>query len=581
MSVETAIDAVEGDAHAARKSGHVKTAMSRPRTLVFTPDSVENRMMDPGFKAMISQFKYISPRGKAFALLAFALAPGFACVRGREDVKKLTSSSQRPVRIVIDQAPLTLNPRMAIDAVGQRLGALLFSGLTRVDEHLEVKPALAKEWRLDRDRRSWVFSLQPDLKDHAGQPIGANDVIQCLEQYRIGKPVSRLSGALPGWKGTSVTPSGEVRLELERPDPYLPRNASSLRFYRLKGNSTPCVDPEVPGGAPDWVGSGAYLYPKGGFPPDFPSVLFEPAEAGRYPTVEFIVVRDELQRVMRLIQGDGDIAQNTISLVRTRWLQREFSDRFNLVERNGVNVSYLAFNVRDPVLAKKEVRQALAHAVPRIDYINHKMGGFGSLAGSLLAPPLAESLQIPYSYDPNRAQELLEQAGFPLKNDKTRLTLKFRTTPVREGFETALILQEAFRKVGVVLELDIVEPAAFLSAIRKGAFQIYSSRWVGVADGSILNRTMRSGTANNRVGYADTEADRLLEQMLSQNSESTRIALAHEVQKKMIEDLPYFPLWYWGNALLIGKNVDPGIRPEQLSLSGAYEPLLRALAKVK
>ena len=578
LILEVPIEAVEGEAHAARAIGSVESAMSQLRTLAFTSDPVENRKMESGFKSMNSKFKYISNPGKAFALLALTLALGFACNRGVDPVKNLTRQAPRPVRIVIDQVPLTLNPRMAIDAVGQRLGALLFSGLTRIDENLEVRPALASRWRLDRDQRSWVFSIQPHLKDHAGAPIGPTDIMQCLEQYRVGKPVSRLSGALPGWKGTTVTSEGEVRLELERPDPYLPRNASSLRFFRLKGGATPCADPEATVGSAGWIGSGAYLYPEGGFPSDATSVLFRPAGATEYPAAEFIVVRDELQRVMRLIQGDADIAQNSISLVRTRWLHHQYQERFNLIERNGVNVSYLAFNVRDPILSKKEVRQALAHAIPRENYINHKMVGFGSLAGSLLAPPLAESLQIPYAYDPPRAQALLDQAGFPLKSDKTRLALKFRTTPVREGFETALILQEAFRKVGVVLELDIVEPAAFLSAIRKGSFQLYSSRWVGVADGSILNRTMRSGTTNNRVGYADTQADGLLERMLSENRDSARVALAHEVQKKMIEDLPYFPLWYWGNALLIGKSVDPGIRSEQLSLSGAYEPLLRALA---
>lgn len=537
--------------------------------------------MVSGFERMKPKFKYISKPGKALALQVGAAALLFACTPGSNSVNSVAAPKQRPVRILIDQAPLTLNPRMAIDAVGQRLGALIFAGLTRIDQDLQVRPALAKSWRLDADQRSWLFSTEPGLRDHAGEPIGASDMVKCLEAYRVGKPVSRLSGALPGWRGTSVTPAGEIRLELEKPDPYLPRNASSLRFYRLKGSSDPCIDPETAGEQSLWIGSGAYRYPAGGFSSDTASVVFEPVDPTRYPPAEFIVVRDELQRVMRLIQGDADIAQNSISLVRTRWLHERFSDRFNLVERNGVNVSYLAFNVRDPLLSRREVREALALAIPREEYINHKMAGFGSLAGSLLAPPLIESFQVSWRHDPERAKALLDQAGFPQKSGKPRFSLKFRTTPVREGFETALILQEAFRKIGVVLELDIVEPAAFLSAIRKGSFQLYSSRWVGVADGSILNRTLRSGTTNNRVGYADPAADRLLDRMSSESSEAGRISLARDVQKKMFEDLPYFPLWYWGNALLIGRSADPGLRSEHLSLSGAYEPLLRALAQVR
>lgn len=57
-----------------------------------------------------------------------------------------------------------------------------------------------------------------------------------------------------------------------------------------------------------------------------------------------------------------------------------------------------------------------------------------------------------------------------------------------------------------------------------------------------------------------------------------RLRAAGKLQNKMMEDLPYFPLWYWSNALVIRKDRDPGVQSSQLSLSGAYEPLMRALA---
>jgi peptide/nickel transport system substrate-binding protein len=473
---------------------------------------------------------------------------------------------------------------MAMDAVGQRLTTLLFSALTRVTEDLEVAPDLASSWSTSADGKRWVFEIRSDAKDHDGNRITSGDLARCLEEYRSGLPASRMRSAFPGWRETRALNDHALELVLEKPDPYLARNISSLRYFRLKGAEPPCVDPESPlqreADHAEWVGSGPYRLPQGGLGPDAQGFAFRPVQAGYLP-VEFLVVRDELQRVMRLIRGEADAAQNAISLTKTRWLVQKYPERFHLVEREGVNVSYLAFNLRDPILSKRAVREALSRSVPRDTYILHKMAGFGTRAGSLLSPLLRESRGIDFMEDLPLANRLLDEAGHPRGPGGARFTLKYRTTPAREGFETALVLQDAFERIGVTLELDIVEPAAFLSAIRKGAFQLYSSRWVGVADGSILNRTMKSGTQNNRVGYMDAEADRMLDVLMENPSTEERLQAAARVQQKMMEDLPYFPLWFWGNALIINKERDPGIRPEELSLSGALEPLVRALSRKK
>jgi hypothetical protein len=73
----------------------------------------------------------------------------------------------------------------------------------------------------------------------------------------------------------------------------------------------------------------------------------------------------------------------------------------------------------------------------------------------------------------------------------------------------------------------------------------------------------------------------MLDVLMENPSTEERLQAAARVQQKMMEDLPYFPLWFWGNALIINKERDPGIRPEELSLSGALEPLVRALSRKK
>src|SRR5262249_13542298 len=144
--------------------------------------------------------------------------------------------------------------------------------------------------------------------------------------------------------------------------------------------------------------------------------------------------------------------------------------------------------------------------------------------------------------------------------------------PVREGIETALIVQDSLKKIGVQITLDVVEPAVFYASVKKGKFQLYSGRWVGVPDGSIFLKTLRSGQTDNRVGYSDPEMDAWLDQASSEMYTVRRIELMKKVQIKMGQDLPYFPLWYWNNALILRKDLG-GIQASELSRSGSFEPL--------
>ncbi len=493
-------------------------------------------------------------------------------------------SEARPVRILLDQAPLTLNPRLALDAASQRLGSLMFRGLTRVDENLAVQPALASRWEKGPKGLSWSFEIpMGDIapRDHAGAFITPMALKECLENYRVGSPRSPLMAAFPSWIGTELAPTGDrITLRLSRPDPYLPRNATLLRFFRTTGASSPCMANAASNDGGTWIGSGPYAIPKK-YGEGESLLSFRPHEPGWLPA-DFLVSRDEGTRALKLLRGEADLAQNSLSLAKTRWLVQTARDRFKVIERDGVNVSYLAFDLRDPVTKRWEVRRALALAIDRESIIQHKMFGYGARADSFLAPLLPESLSdakgVPF--DPEEAERILEKAGFPRDAKGVRLRLRYRTTPQREGYETAVMLREMWKRIGVDLELSVVEPGMFLASIRKGGFQLYSSRWVGVADASILVRALRSGQSGNRVGIQDPQLDQLLDRVLDEPREPARLEAIRDAQKRMNELLPYFPLWFWRNALIGRPEWTQGLRPEKLSLSGAFEPLLRELSRL-
>jgi peptide/nickel transport system substrate-binding protein len=472
-----------------------------------------------------------------------------------------------PLRILVDRPPITLNPRQSLDLTGQRLGALLFLGLTRLDNRLQPVPGLAKRWRALEQGKTWEFEIQKGLIDESGEPITADQVAQCLENYRGSKPVSNVGMSFRGWLATEVVGTSTLRLRFASPEAYLPQNASLLRYFRQPGK-TPCEEPNE--SLPLLASTGYRL--KGG---NWRSSALEqgweiiPSDPQAL-RIQFRVIRDEPTRILKLLAGEFDAAQNVLTLAKTRWIAGRKDAQFRLLKSEGVNLSYLAFNTRDPILKDSRVRRALAHAIDRPSVVRYRMLEMGSVATGVISPLLPESTSHPYEFNLTLAGKLLDEAGFPVQASGIRFSLQYKTTPVREGFETALMIREMLSKIGVRLVLDVVEPGTFFASIRKGSYQIFSSRFIGIADGSIFRLFAHSKERRNTTGFKDAEIDAWIERAMSELDPKRRHELLKKIQTRLYQELPLFPLWTWDNALLLKS----GWSEVSLSLSGAYDPLL-------
>jgi peptide/nickel transport system substrate-binding protein len=487
----------------------------------------------------------------------------------------LAFASETPRLIaLIDQPPTTLNPRMTLDASGQRINALLFAALTRMGPSLEVLPDLATRWSHKDSYRRWVFQIHPGATDHSGRPITAQDLIQCFSQYSSGKPRALAVQALPEIKKISAT-KDTLTFELLRGDPWFSRNVTLLRYFRQEGQ-TPCSDPKP---EKPIIASGSFRAQPFSLTPTNELNLERRTPQGSFePAGRLLIIRDETTRTLRLLRGEASIVQNGFSPQRTRWLHNRHPERFHLVEAPGVNVSYLAFNLRDPFLKNLRVRRALAMAIPVDSIIQNRLARMADPATSFLAPFLPEAhspARIPY--DPAQATQLLDEAGFlrdPQTGWRQGLKLSFKTTPIREGQEIVRIIQDAWKKIGIQLQIEVVEQAVFLASVRRGAFQLSLGRWIGVADASILERSLRSGSSSNRSGYSNSKVDALLDLVAAESNPSRRHIAMQELQEQMMLDLPYFPLWFWKNAVLYTKTLG-SLSPHQLSRSGALAPLFQ------
>jgi peptide/nickel transport system substrate-binding protein len=223
----------------------------------------------------------------------------------------------------------------------------------------------------------------------------------------------------------------------------------------------------------------------------------------------------------------------------------------------GSSALYLNFNVADPALSDRRVRQAIALSIDRPAIIASLLRGYAQLAQGTVLPPGSWAAASPsdltqYPHDPARAAVLLESAGLHPDAQGIRLHLNIKISTDESTRLLAIALQQQLRAAGIDLSIRSAEFGTFYSDVTRGAFQMYALKWIGSNEDPDIFRYMYSSASlpprgANRGHYINPRIDALLAQAAA---ESGPDALAHRradyiaIQKILAVDLPTLPLWF-------------------------------------
>ena len=247
----------------------------------------------------------------------------------------------------------------------------------------------------------------------------------------------------------------------------------------------------------------------------------------------------------------------------------------------GTTYTYVAMNLRDPLLQDVRVRQAIACAIDRAPMIHYIWRDLVEPATSILPPQhWAFNSALPQqAYDPARARSLLDAAGHPPDKDGVRFHLLLKTTPDEWNRLLAAVLQQQLREVGIVLDIRTAEFAAFYADVQKGAFQLFTGlRWTGGGnqDPDIFEYVFASASfpprRANRGYYSNPQVDALIAQGRRELDQEKRRRIYLQVQEILNRDLPYIHLWYFDTVLVHSRRVSN----LQLTASGTYDFLRTA-----
>ena len=474
----------------------------------------------------------------------------------------------------VRQAPNNIDPRLANDEASSRVAQLVFSTLLNIGDDLRPQPMLAE--RLDNpDPLTYIASLRHGVKFHDGHEMTAKDVVFTYSQMIDPSYVSPFKGAFRSLKNVTALDDYRVQFTLKEPFTAFPMQLAGL----------PAVIPA--GSGPDFaehpIGTGPYKFVR--YAVDDQLVLAPfPDYFNGPPKNAGIVIRvlpDDTMRGLELRKRSIDLVVNDLPPD----IVHQFEGKgFALAKSPGLDYSYLGINMRDPVLADRRVRHAIGYAIDRHAIVEYLRRGLARPATGLI-PSQAWAYEpdiFQFTYDPNRARQLLDEAGYKDPDGDgplPRLRLSLKVGNVEEVRLQATVIQQQLREVGIDLDVRSYEFATMYADVINGNFQMFGLQWVGGAmvDPDILRRvfysTQTPPAGFNRGHYSNAEVDRLLDLAGAATTEAERKKYYGEVQKIVAEDAPYISIWNRTNVAV----AQPTLTGLHLNAVGDFEALKDAM----
>ncbi|MBC7933614.1 MAG: ABC transporter substrate-binding protein [Rubrivivax sp.] len=515
------------------------------------------------------------------ALLASAIL--LAGCRGGSD------SGRTQFVTVLDTMPATLDPLHGVDAASERLRQLMFNSLLRKDEKFEYVGDLASEYKFSDEGKTVTFTLHDNVTFHDSKPLTSADAKYTLESLLNSNPRKNkaapffesipTSGAEKANSAGGAAPASTSQsyiLALETPDPRTLVVRLRKPWISLLGNLVSV--PIIPQGSADAqktqpIGSGPFKFVRYEESQFADLAAFENYWQGA-PAIKELRVRvlqDANTLQAELQSGGVDIASGAANLSPDTFNFLGQDAKLKVDKFPGANIVYLGFNVERPPLDNVKVRQAVAYAIDRESIVRDLMLGQARIAHSILPESSwAYDASQKYAFDPVRAKQLLDEAGFPDPDDdgprmRFQKPISFKITSGNTATSQYVgVIQNSLKSIGIPVEIETQETSTLQQQLSNGQFEMMSLRWVGGNQDPVFLRdlfhskeipTTDRKAARNRARYKNPDFDRAIEEAINTLDREKAKVLYAQAQQIVSRDLPMIPLWYPDVMVISRKGV--------------------------
>lgn len=384
------------------------------------------------------------------------LAIGTALAMGLAGATLSAAQTKTDVSLGIVLEPPHLDPTAgAAAAIDEVTYANVFEGLTRIGPNGEVLPALAKSWEISEDGLTYTFRLQDDVRFHDGTDFNAEDVKFSLDRARSADSTNAQKPLFEAIESVEVVDPDTVQVVLSRP-------VGGFLFNLGWGDAVIVAPESADSNKTQPVGTGPFAFDRWVKGQEISLKRFEDywGEPAALEAAQFKIIADPNAAFAAMMSGDVDAFPNFPA--PETLMQFETDPRFTVSVGSTEGETILAMNNANGPLANALVRQAISHAINKQALIEGAMFGRGTPIGSHFAPhhPAYTDLTGTYPFDPDKAKELLAEAGFA---DGFTATLKLPPPQyARRGGE---LIRSDLQKVGIELEIVPLEWAQWLTEV--------------------------------------------------------------------------------------------------------------------
>jgi peptide/nickel transport system substrate-binding protein len=415
---------------------------------------------------------------------------------------------------------------------------------------------LADHWEVDSPT-SWLFYLRPDARWSDGTPFTAVDVMHSVERAR-SDPAGRARLFVSPIEHVEAVDDHTVRIQTRQPTASLLDYLKSLpmtskaQFDRLGenvGNARP-------------LGTGSYRLEE--LVPDRHLVLTKEAHWWGGITqgpdeVILRVMREPEARVTALLNNEVQIA---LDVPPHRVNRVQNSSNTKAVTVPGAEMVILAMNVRAPPWDHKALRQAVGYAIDRDAIIQGVLRGQARRLDGPVGPAQYSydpDLQPRYSYDPERARQLVAQAGFP-NGVEVQLVAPVGRYPLDKQVVEAIA--PMLTAVGIRTHVLTPEWPTLFADINAGKARFYYMSRMGVVDPGVpLSQYFETGVSR-RTGYSDPQVDALFARERASFDPAERKQVLARLMSLITEEAPAQFLFQQMMVYGLARNVDFEARPD-------------------
>ena len=445
------------------------------------------------------------------------------------------------------QDPVGLDPHITSAYSSFQILENVLDTLVTLDEEQNVVPSLAESWEVSDDGLVWTFHLRDGVAFSNGRALTADDVVYTYDRMLDPDTGSGNAYLLAGVVDVAAVDERTVTITLDEPNVALLGHLAVNKSVGIIARES--VEDGTINTQP--IGTGPFMITD-----------FQPGTSVRLErnphywqdgmpyldAIDIRIIPDESVRRTALVSGDVDWA---ISVPPQALDQLRAEEGIVVDETTAGAYWYIGVNLEREPLNDPRVRQALAFAVNRENIAVAASFGTAQPTNGPIPSSSAWAMDHePYSYDPERARELLAEAGLADGFDMEIMP----TTQYEESIRAAQVIQADLAAVGIRASIRTLEWAEWLQEEGDGNYDTYVCSWNGLVDpDDYFYAQHKTGEVFNFTGYSNATVDELLDEGRSTQGYDERYAIYQQINQTIVDEAPYVYLY---NPLNINAYAD-------------------------